>query len=116
MEHKEATKKPVYRDDDNELLGYIKKTNDTWSAMTIFDYVFDQAATEPDARRIVENKGLEVLMGSWQYFDTTSDEWLDCVIIEASIDSVRIALMDGFYPDTTKTYSVAQPVAKHLRK
>lgn len=107
---------PIYRDRDGELVGYVRRNDTSWECLTIFGYVFSTENSEADAKRTVENKGLEILMGTWEYLDQTRGEWFPCTIIEVSKQSVRVARMDGFYPDTSKTYLLSDSLNQVLRK
>lgn len=106
----------IYRESDNELLGYVKQTGEQWDALTIFGYAFATALSEADARAIVVNKGLEVLMGTWEYYNDTIGEWLGCALLEAAPNRVKIAELDGPYPDPNRTQVLTQDLGTKLRR
>lgn len=113
---KDSIKTPVHRTDDGELMGYIQEVDDLWQAQTIFGYPFLAAATQEDATNIVLDKGLAILMDTWEYHDQASGEWERCIIIEAAKDSVTVAPMDGLLPDTVHTHTLTGPFENNLRK
>lgn len=106
---------PVYRPDDNEHMGYVADIDGTWFALTMFGCPFAEADNEAEARRIVLERGLAVLNDPWEYYDSERKEWLRCVIIEATPGSVRVSRFDGFYPDPTHDYLIANPGERTLR-
>lgn len=106
---------PIYRNDDNELLGFAAKTTDGWVALTLFLSPFGHFSSQQDAIQSVKEKGLSILTERWEYYDNLSQEWLDCMIVEAAKDSVKVAPFDGFYPDMSQIYTVHNP-SQHLRK
>ncbi|HSE61438.1 MAG TPA: hypothetical protein VLA88_04050 [Candidatus Saccharimonadales bacterium] len=108
---------PIYRKDDNELLGYIAKHNGQWRALTIFGYPFACVHSESEARTILAQKGLSVLTGVWQ-FQTPEGDWEYCVIKEARPgEAVIIPTNVMGYPDpgTSKTISITDPTALRPR-
>jgi hypothetical protein len=96
---------PIYRADDNELLGYVSKDKDTWRALTIFGAPFFEGS-KVAAIQEVQSKGLQILADKWEYLDEATGEWQQCMIIEASKDNVKIAPFDGFYPDISKSHRI----------
>jgi hypothetical protein len=62
----------------------------------MFGYAFAKATTIDEAEALVNNKGLEILMGAWQYFDEVADDWRFCIIKEANPDSVTVIKTDAF--------------------
>ena len=106
----------IHREDDNELLGYVRQNEATWEALTIFGYAFATVSTAEQARALVLEQGLSILSGTWEYYDDESAEWLPCALVEVSADRARVARMDGPYADTSKTYLITSSVATKLRK
>lgn len=106
---------PIYRHDDNELLGFIVHTAKKWQALTLFHCPFGRFDSAQDAELAVREKGLSILAETWEYYDAPSNEWLGCIIIEASKDRVKIAPMDGFYPDPSQARVITKP-STNLRK
>lgn len=107
---------PVYRADDNEHVGYIAEQDGAWFVLTMFGVPFAEVASEDEARRKVLNDGLQVLMGTWEYYDPETKEWQPCVIIEAAPDHVQVARMDGPTPDPHHSYLIKNPGERSIRK
>jgi hypothetical protein len=106
---------PVHRAEDNEHLGYIAEQPEGWLALTIFGCPFAISPSENEARHTVESKGLEILTAPWEYYDKAESAWQRCIIVEAAPTYVRVAPMDGPYPDTTRTFLVKNPAESNLR-
>lgn len=106
----------IHREEDDELLGYIRQNGDYWEALTIFGYVFGETESEKNARNLVLEKGLGILTGTWEYRDDETGEWLGCVLVEVSQNSARVARMDGPYPDTSRTYLIEDALETKLRQ
>lgn len=77
------TKTPFYREDDDELLGYIIKDKTSWQAQTFFGYPIARTTTKQEAERVLRDGGLSYLLGTWQYFDKDEQQWFPCIIKEA---------------------------------
>jgi len=78
-----SNKTPFYRDDDNELLGFLVDDGASWQALTIFGSQITRTTTRKDAANALMEKGLSYLMGVWQYYDEDDRDWFPCVIKEA---------------------------------
>jgi hypothetical protein len=85
---------PIYRKEDNELLGYIQKGSasdyDSWTPLTIFGCSFGHPVSKPEAERQVISNGLSVLTDTWWYKSAEDDEWHYCYIVEAHKNKVKI--------------------------
>jgi hypothetical protein len=110
-----SNRQAVYRHEDDELLGYVEQRDGTYAALTIFGATIATATTQEEATAILHEQGLSVLTRQWEYFEAADKAWLPCMIIEASTATVRVARMDGPYPDTSKLYRVEEPIADNLR-
>ena len=77
-----ADRKPILRQDDAELLGYIQQTSTSWTAQTIFGLVIARVEDEKSAEMVVRNSGLTYLQGVWQYYDASDKSWYPCVLKE----------------------------------
>jgi hypothetical protein len=104
-----------YREDDKELMGYVEDTSGTYSALTIFGYPIKEGLTEQDAKNVLLEKGLSILMENWEFRTSESDDWKRCIIVEAAKDKVKVAKFDGYYPDTSKTYTLRGNLRDRLR-
>lgn len=110
---------PLYRKDDNELLGFIANENNSWVAQTIFGYTIERTTSEKDAQRVLQNQGLSFLMGVWQYLDTDENDWFSCVIKEANehqVTVIRTNSMGSQAPDTYKLFTIKNPSENNLVK
>ncbi len=108
--------KPIHREEDNELLGYILHDNDIWLPLTIFGYALESCVSEADAIRVISNKGLESLMDTWQYFDTDQEDWYNCTIIEAKKNEIAVRITDYGHPDAHQTIVISNPSDDNFRK
>jgi hypothetical protein len=107
---------PIHRQEDNELLGYILHDDTEWLPLTIFGYALDHCLTEEDAMRVVNNKGLESLMDTWQYFDSKLDDWFNCAIIEAKKNKITIRITDYGHPDAHQTLVLHAPSDANFKR
>lgn len=107
---------PIYRNEDSELVGYIKEAEDGWMALTIFNYPLSLGLSRDEATQFVREKGLAVLLEPWEYYDESLNNWLKCIMVEVSKDSVKIAKFDGIYPDYTNTQLIKNDPEKKLRR
>jgi len=81
---------PLYREDDNKLLGYIVQDGTGWRAETVFGYLIDRALDRAGAEAVLEEKGSDYLKGVWQYFDKDDQQWYPCVIKQAYEQQVTV--------------------------
>jgi hypothetical protein len=99
-------RRPIYRDSDHELLGFVISGADRWRALTVFGGILGTFATERDASAHVVRRGLPSLAAHWQYYDTSADQWHTCLIQEAHESTVTIVLGYTSEPGApTKTLS-----------
>ena len=82
----------VRRIDDGELLGSVRRVGDEWLALTVFGGVLGRAATEAEARVVVERDGLASLQRRWFYRPAGSEEWEVVLIQEAWPGRPRVVL------------------------
>jgi len=110
-----SDKTPIHRQEDNELLGYIKPAgNDQWEPQTIFGYPLAAVASRADAIAVLKNRGLDVLMDTWQFYDSSEGDWYNCRIVEAHEDTVRITITDYGHPHSHQTRLLTHPTADIL--
>lgn len=86
-------KTPIIRQDDGELLGYVTKEANGWSARTIFGYVLARSDTEASAESVVRSEGMLVLKTMWRYFDPDERDWFPCIlknVQETKVTVVRV--------------------------
>ncbi len=113
------TKTPINREDDGELLGFIKQSHGGWSAQTIFGYVFARADNRAAVEEAVRSQGLSILQGLWQYFDKKDKHWHPCVLKETyenRVIVIRTNEMGYQEPDTYKLVTIIDPSETNLVK
>ncbi len=113
------SKTPIYRPEDNELLGYVAHDQTGWQAQTFFGYIIARTETQQDAEAIVRDRGLSFLTGVWQYFDRDDKEWHTCVIKEANqarVVVIRTNAMGYQDPDNYKLVALVGPTDEVLMK
>ena len=81
---------PLYREDDNKLLGFIVQDGAGWRAETVFGYSISRVPTRAGAEAILEELGADYLKGVWQYFDNDEQQWYPCVIKQAHERQVTV--------------------------
>lgn len=115
-----STKKtPYYREDDNELLGYIVDNGSSFEARTIFGYRISFTTSRQEAEKILKERGLSYLMGIWQYYDADDRDWFPCVIKEAFEQKVIVNRTNSLgYPDPDdfKQVVIELPTEENLIK
>ena len=112
-------KTAIQHKETHELLGYVAKDSTSWLAQTIFHYTIERTTSPEDAERIVRERGLAFLMGTWNYFDKDEREWFPCVIKEAyehRVIVIRTNVMGYQDPDTYKVVTIANPSEDKLVK
>ncbi len=113
------TKTPITRDEDGELLGFVAEDAGSWTAQTLFGYVFERAATRADAEKAVRRDGLSVLQGVWSYYDRDDKQWFPCVLKEAyenKVTVIRTGAMGYQDPDDYKLVTISMPTETDLVK
>ena len=112
-------KTPYFREDDNELLGFIAHDGTSYQALTIFGAQISRSATRVEAENILRDRGLTYLMGIWQYYDKEDKDWFPCVIKEAYEHKVIVNRTTelGFQdPDDYKQVLLEDPTENDLVK
>lgn len=108
-----------YREDDGELLGRIARDKTSWLVQTIFGYTIARTDSREEAERILLERGLSSLLGTWQYLDPDEKEWFPCIIQEAYEKKVVIARTNEYGiqdPDTYKHVILLNPSEDNLMK
>lgn len=114
-----TTKIPYYRDDDNELLGFIVDDGSSWQALTIFGYQIARTEKRIEAEAILKEKGLTFLKGVWQYYDKDDHDWFPCVIKHAYEQKVivnRTTTLGYQDPEDYKQVVIERPTENELNK
>lgn len=110
---------PVYREDDDEHIGYAVQDAIGWQAQTIFGASISRTETQEQAEQLVIDKGLGYMTGVWQYFDADDKAWLPCTIQEANpnrVIIVRTNAMGYQDPEDYKRVTIQHPTDEVLTK
>ncbi|MGH4021217.1 MAG: hypothetical protein ACRDT0_18710 [Pseudonocardiaceae bacterium] len=103
----------VRRDEDWELMGYVRRDGDQWAALTVFGGLLDLHPTEDEARHTVETCGLSSMAEPWHV--RIDDRWWPCQLQEARPAHVRLWVTAHDYPESTRTVQLENPRADVLR-
>jgi len=112
-------KEPFFREDDNELLGFIAHDGTSYQALTIFGAQISRSATRRDAETILKQSGPTYLSGIWHYYDTDDKDWFPCVIKQAFEHKVIVNRTNqlGYQdPDDYKQVVLEDPTENELVK
>lgn len=112
-------KVPIIREDDDEVLGFVGQDGTSWTAQTVFGYVFARANNRAAVERIVRAEGLSILRGLWQYFDRDDRTWFPCILKEAyegKVTVIRTNAMGYQDPDDFKIVTLTNPTETDLVK
>ena len=110
---------PIYREDDDELLGYVTRDDTSWQAQTFFEYPLARTTTREEAEAVLTEQGLSYLLGTWQYYDKDERNWFPCVIKEAyknKVTIIRTNAMGYQDPDDFKRVTLVHPDENSLIK
>ena len=110
---------PILRQDDGELLGYIEQDGTSWTAQTMFGYIFARSVERQEVEEVVRSQGLIILQGVWQYFDRDDKVWYPCILKEAydgSVKVIRTNAMGYQDPDDYKLVTIKNPPETDLVK
>lgn len=80
----------VYREYDQELLGYLVDSGGHWQAQTIFGATIKRCESRRQAEDVLHDQGLGYMRGVWQYRDPDDGDWHPCVLKEAYKDRVVV--------------------------
>lgn len=112
-------KYPVHRVDGNELLGFVLSDGGGWAAQTLFGYTMERTSDRTTAEKIVRERGLQFLTGTWQYFDADDQNWHTCIlkeVYEQRVVVIRTTEMGYQNPDDYKVVSIKDPSETNLIK
>lgn len=105
----------VYRQSDQEKMGIITSDDgSSWTPRTIFGYPLAAPMARAEAVRFLESNGLELLLDGWQFYD--DDDWYNCVIVEASPETLTIKISDFGHPDIYQSRTIAHPTEQSIRR
>ena len=103
---------PIYRESDQELVGFVIPVADHWRALTVFGGILATYETQQQATQHVVARGLKALSAHWQYYDVSAGTWHTCLIQEADPASVTIVLGFESIPGTPTKRLMAADFAR----
>ncbi len=107
----------IYREEDDEFIGFVEGKGQIWSCLTIFGYKYNEFDTFKKAKSHVISTGLSILLGRWQYYDSELKLWNDCFIQEAATDAVYVIPINGaYYSEENNPKILRKDLNKVLRK
>lgn len=100
------------RDDDNELLGFLRPTDAGVVPVTVFGYPLGEPADEADGERVLESVGLSYLADTWTLAVEGRPEPISVRIVEASPETLVVQNVDyGYEGDIGTRFTLDVPVA-----
>jgi hypothetical protein len=103
----------VRRDEDYELMGYVRCIDEQWAALTVFGGLLSVHPTEDEARDTVETSGLSSMAESW--WVKTDGRWWPCRLQEASPSGARVWITAHDYPEASRLLQLDHPTGDVLR-
>ena len=101
----QTTREPVTREVDDELVGFVTRTDEgTWQATTTFDVPLGRFDDRDSAAAFLRAHGLALLARPWSMWSTTEQRWRRVVLLEAGVGWVRIRR--GRDPRSTDIYEL----------
>ncbi|MFI9383033.1 hypothetical protein [Kutzneria sp. NPDC052558] len=85
---------PHHRDEDGELLGYLRPVGDRFEPVTVFGHPLGEAADEDEAVARLEAVGLSYLAERWLLTLPDRAEPIAVQVVEADPDQVRVKSVD----------------------
>lgn len=110
---------PVIRDDDGELLGYVRQEKSAYVAETIFGYPLARTERQPEAEMVLRSEGLLSLQGIWRYYDTDESDWFPCTLKDVYENRVVVIRTNEFgyqEPDRYKMVTIKSPDETKLQR
>lgn len=110
---------PYRRDEDDELLGYLKPHDDSSESVvpvTIFGYELAGPAEPDDAERVLDSLGLSYLAERWLLSLEDRDEPINVQLIEASPQQLVVKSVDfGYEENYGALFTLDVPVDDRIR-
>jgi hypothetical protein len=88
-----TTEIEIRREEDDELLGHLRRTGARWEPVTVFHAALAGPAGREDAEDVVRRDGLSSLSDPW-WVEETPGRWTEARIQEAHPDRVRVRWAD----------------------
>lgn len=110
---------PYRRDEDDELLGYLKPHEDSSSCVvpvTVFGYELAGPAQPDDAERVLDSLGLSYLAERWLLSLANRVEPINVQLVEASPERLVVKSVDfGYEEDYGTLFTLDVPVDDRIR-
>jgi len=103
----------VRRDEDQELMGYVRLIEDQWAALTVFGGLLAIHPTEDEARDMVGASGLSSMAESW--WVQSDGQWWPCQLQEAGPGHASVWVTAHDYPDRSRRIQLENPTSDVLR-
>ena len=103
------TTHPVHREDDGELLGFLKPVGDHWQPLTVFGYPLAEPADHGDSTAVLERAGLSYLAERWSVYWPSDDAWYACQLLEVAPGRVTVSNADFGSPEFGTTVTLDGP-------
>ncbi|MFM9839767.1 MAG: hypothetical protein ACKVOQ_15985 [Cyclobacteriaceae bacterium] len=109
--------RPVIREEDDELLGFVGNIGDTnqWQAFTVFKFPLQVFPTEQEAEAKIQSIGLDILMDKWYFFDSELAAWFGCQIVEASPEKVKYRITEMSHPRVYQMEIIVAPSINNFK-
>ncbi|MFC0439829.1 hypothetical protein [Kutzneria buriramensis] len=86
-----------HREDDRELLGYLRPVDGGFEPVTVFGHPLGEAGDSDDAAAMLDAIGLSYLAERWLLTVPGRDEPIAVQVVEADPDHVRVKSVDHRY-------------------
>jgi hypothetical protein len=105
--------RPHRRDEDGELLGYLRPIDDRFEPVTLFGHPLAEAADEHEAAAVLDAVGLSYLADRWLLTLPDRAEPIAVQVVEADPDNVRVKNVDFSYEgDTGELFTLPAPTSR----
>jgi len=99
-----------HREDDGELLGYLRPVDDGFVPVTLFGHPLGEAVDEYGAAAVLDEIGLSYLVGRWRLTLPDRPEPIAVQVVEADADRVRVKNVDfGYEGDIGEIFTLPVP-------
>ncbi|MEZ5117769.1 MAG: hypothetical protein R2737_16030 [Candidatus Nanopelagicales bacterium] len=85
----------VRRPDDGELLGFVARDAEGWSARTVFHGELARGASREEAYDVVRARGLASLAERWHWYSRRTGRW-EVVVLQEAVPG-RVTAAVGYY-------------------
>ena len=104
----------VRRDEDDEVLGYLRPVGEKWQPMTVFHAALAEPTSRAAAEEVLRRDGLSSLSEAW-WVEREPGDWQEARIQEARPDRLRVRWTDP-YVDQPPTGHWIDPTVVRVRR